>query len=171
MPLPSPTILAIDPGTRELGYAALRGNTLIESGVLSVRHLPAQHRLAHVRDALKRWFRSFGPSVLVIEHVPNRPLDSRVGLPSLGRLLRRMARANHMEVATYSAKAVRRTLLNNGWAGKPELVEPLVGRHPQLRVYRGQNRKWKERYWHNMFDAIALGHHYSALHQPPSRSR
>jgi hypothetical protein len=76
-----------------------------------------------------------------------------------------------LELATYSAKAVRRTLLNDGWAGKAAVVAPIVGRYPQLRVYRGQNRKWKDRHWHNMFDAIALGHHHLALNSPPSRSR
>jgi len=93
------------------------------------------------------------------------------GLPALGRLLRRLARSGRIELASYSAKAARRTLLNDGWAGKPAVVEPLVGRYPQLRVYRGQNRKWKDRHWHNMFDAIALGHHHQAITQPPSRSR
>lgn len=169
--MPHDTILALDPGTRELGYAVLRGAHLVDSGVLTLRHVPPERRLAHVREALERWIRADSPEVLVIEHIPIRPRGLQIGLPSLGRLLRRMARANRIALATYSAKAVRRTLLNNGWAGKPEVVEPLVGRHPQLRVYRGQNRKWKDRYWHNMFDAIALGHHHQALTQPPSRSR
>ncbi len=165
------TILALDPGTRELGYAVLRGRHLIDSGVLPLHHLPPERRLARVREALERWVRADSPDVLVIEDIPGRPSGLTVGLPSLGRLLRRRARAHRMELATYSAKAVRRTLLNNGWAGKAEVVEPLVGRHPELRVYRGQNRKWKHRYWHNMFDAIALGHHHQAVTQPPSRSR
>jgi len=171
MPKPNSTILAIDPGLQELGYAVLRGPHLIDSGVLTLRYVPPERRLARVREALERLIRADSPNALVIEHIPNRPSGLQVGLPSLGRLLRRIARADRMELATYSAKAVRRTLLNNGWAGKPEVVEPLVGRHPELRVYRGQNRKWKDRYWHNMFDAIALGHHHQAIAQPPSRSR
>lgn len=171
MPRPNPTILAIDPGTRELGYAVLRGRQLLDSGVLALRHLPPERRLARVREVVERLVRADSPDVIVVEDIPNRPSGLMVGLPSLGRLLRRMARANGLELATYSAKAARRTLLNNGWAGKSEVVEPLVGRHPQLRVYRGQNRKWKDRYWHNMFDAIALCQHHAALNIPPSRSR
>lgn len=169
--MPHDTILALDPGTRELGYAVLRGPHLLDSGVLTLRHISPERRLAHVREALERLIRADSPEVLVMEHIPTRPCGLQVGLPALGRLLRRMARANRIALATYSAKAVRRTLLNNGWAGKPEVVEPLVGRHPQLRVYRGQNRRWKDRYWHNMFDAIALGHHHQTITQPPSRSR
>jgi Holliday junction resolvasome RuvABC endonuclease subunit len=149
----------------------LRGADLIDAGVLTLRHVPPRHRLAHIRHAFERWIRADRPDVLVVEDMPSRPMDSEVGLPSLGRLLRRLASANRMELATYSARAVRRSLLNNGWAGKPEVVAPLVGRYTQLRVYRGQDRKWKARYWHNMFDAIALGRHHLDLIQPLSRSR
>ena len=30
-------------------------------------------------------------------------------------------------------------------------------RYPQLKVYLSQDRKWKEKYYANMFDAVALG--------------
>ena len=44
-------------------------------------------------------------------------------------------------------------------------------RFPQLRLYLTQDRRWKERFWLNMFDAVALALHHQALKQPPSRSR
>lgn len=170
MPKTPDTILAIDPGTRELGYAVLSGARLVDHGVLTLRHIPARHRLQRVREAAKAWVRAHRPDVVVLETIPTRPAHPSVGLPSLGRLLRRLAHGLRLELGTYSAKAVRRTVLNNGWAGKAEVAETLVGRYPQLRVYRGQNRKWKDRYWQNMFDAIALALHHRAMH-PPSRSR
>jgi hypothetical protein len=65
----------------------------------------------------------------------------------------------------------RRTVVGDGWAGKADVAKRLAGRYPELKVYRGQTRKWKDSYWQNMFDAIALAlHHQSATH-PPSRSR
>ena len=169
MPRLKPTILAIDPGTRELGYAVFRGRELLDADVLALRHLPAKKRLARVRQEFQRWVGADSPAVLVLEDIPRRPLDS--ALPRLGRLLRKMAFTSGMDTASYSAKAVRRSLLSNGWAGKAQLVEPLVGRYPQLRVFRGQTRKWKDRYWHNLFDAVALGCHHQSLTLPPSRSR
>lgn len=171
MPRPNQTILALDPGTRELGYAVLRGDELLDSGVLSIRHLPHRERLGAVRRAMERWLRAVSPQALVVENLPGRPLDAGGGLPALGRLFRRFARAHDLPFASYSAKAVRRTLLSNGWAGKAAAVEPLVVRFPQLRVYRGQNRKWKDRHWYNLFDAVALGLHHQAITKPPSRSR
>jgi hypothetical protein len=61
--------------------------------------------------------------------------------------------------------------MGNGWAKKREVAAVIAARHPSLRVYLTQDRKWKERYWQNMFDAIALGLHHQLLIKPPSRDR
>lgn len=165
------TILAIDPGFRELGFAVLSGSRLLDHGVLKLGVLPGEARLRRVREAMGAWIRAGAPAILVLEHVPKRPLDALAGLPALGRHLRRIARRHGIEVVSYSAKTARRTVVGNGWAGKPEVAKTIAGRFPELRVYRGQDRKWKDRHWQNMFDALALALHHQAITQPPSRSR
>ncbi len=171
MPQPNRTTLALDPGLRELGYAVLRGSELLDHGVLALRHLPDAGRLRQIREKIEALHRAHQFEILVHEDIPKRPLDSLAGLPALGRLLRRRAKAHGLDIATYSAKAVRRTIVGNGWAGKPEVADALIARFAQLKVYRTQNRKWKDRYWQNMFDALALAVYHHALTQPPSRSR
>jgi Holliday junction resolvasome RuvABC endonuclease subunit len=84
--------------------------------------------------------------------------------------VRRFAKRRGIVVATYSAQIVRRHLVGDGWAGKVEVAQEIARRFPELRVYLTQDRAWKERYWHNMFDAIALALHYQSL-SPPSHSR
>jgi Holliday junction resolvasome RuvABC endonuclease subunit len=64
---------------------------------------------------------------------------------------------------------VRKHLVGDGWAGKAEVAAMLARSYPQLRIYLTQDRQWKERYWQNMFDAIALALHHQG--HPPSRSR
>ena len=171
MPQRSPTILALDPGLRDLGFAALSGAHLLDSGVLTLRTVPPLQRLRTVRARLEQWIEQHAPDVLVIENVPRRPLDSLPGLPALGRLLRRTAGRYDLELVMYSAKTARRTVAGDGWAGKAEVAKAIAAHFPQLRVYRGQDRKWKERYWQNMFDAIALALHHQNVTQQPSRSR
>lgn len=163
------TILALDPGLRDLGYAVFSGRKLVTSGVLTLRAVPSNRRLGTIRDSLLAWMRAYRPRALVLEHIPKRPLDTLAGLPALGRLLRRMADRRRLRVAAYSAKTVRRNVVGDGWAGKREVAEALSGRFPELRVHLTHDRKWKERYWQNMFDAVALGLHHAS--QPPSRSR
>src|SRR5690349_9316175 len=149
------TVLALDPGLRELGYAVLSRKQLVTSGVLSLSALHPRRRLGAIRDTLEAWFRAYRPRVLVLEQIPKRPLDSLAGLPALRRLLHGFARRRRLPVATYSVKAVRRTVLGDGWGSKREVAKAISGRFPELRVHRNQSRKWAERYWQNMFDAIA----------------
>jgi len=49
------TILALDPGLRELGYAVLAGRRLAASGVLNLRDVPRSRRLPVARQQVQRW--------------------------------------------------------------------------------------------------------------------
>jgi Holliday junction resolvasome RuvABC endonuclease subunit len=73
--------------------------------------------------------------------------------------------------AVYSPQQVRATVAGNGKAKKAEAAIAVALRFPQLRVYLTQDRRWKERFWQNMFDAIALALHHQAAMKPPSRGR
>lgn len=163
-------LLAIDPGTREVGYAVLVGRKLVTSGVLGLRSVPKARRLSMIREALDAWMRAHRPRTLIVEHMPNRPLDAMAGLPALGRLIRRFARRRRLRIVAYSAKTVRRSVVGDGWANKRVVAKTLTARFPALRVHLTQDRKWKERYWQNMFDAVALALHHQSQ-QPPSRGR
>jgi Holliday junction resolvasome RuvABC endonuclease subunit len=165
------TILALDPGLRDLGYAVLSGRRLVTASVLPLRSTARSRRLGLVHESLLALLRAYRPRTLVLEQIPKRPLDTLGGLPSLGRLLRRMATRRRLKLATYSARTVRRSVVGDGWAGKRQVAEALSGRFPDLRVHRTHDRKWKEAYWQNMFDAVALALHHQAVSKPPSRSR
>jgi Holliday junction resolvasome RuvABC endonuclease subunit len=165
------TILAIDPGLRDLGYAVLAGRELLTSGVLPLRHVPAARKLRTIQESLDRLIRGYRPGTLVWEHIPKRPLDTLAGLPALGRRLRRLATRSRLKLATYSARSIRRTVAGDGWAGKREVAEALCGSFPELRVFLTHDRKWKVAYWQNMFDAAAVAVHHQLVSKPPSRSR
>jgi len=165
------TILALDPGLRDLGYAVLAGRRLVDANVLSLRSVPRGRRLGRVQEFLLTQFRAHRPRTLVLEHIPKRPLDTLGGLPALGRLLGRLARKRRLKLATYSARTVRGSVVGDGWAGKREVAQSIVGKFPHLRVHLTHDRKWKERHWQNMFDAVALALHHRAVIKPPSRSR
>ena len=165
------TILALDPGLRDLGFAVLSGKHLVSAGVLPLRSLAKTRRLDRTRQALLAWIRAYRPRTLVLENVPKRPLDGLAGLPALGRQLRRVAARRRLPLVDYSARTVRRTVVGNGWAGKRDVAAALTARFPELRVHLTHDRKWKEAYWQNMFDAVALAIHHQSLSKPPSRSR
>ena len=165
------TILALDPGLRDLGYAVLRGRRLVTSGVLGLRRTPKDERLATARKQLRSWMRTHQPDVVVVEKTYRHPVPWLDQLHQLSRSARNLATRRHAEFAMYSPQRVRATVAGNGKAKKPEVAIAVAHRFPSLRVYLTQDRRWKEVFWQNMFDAIALALHHQSTVQPPSRSR
>jgi Holliday junction resolvasome RuvABC endonuclease subunit len=167
----NPTILALDPGLRDLGYAVLSGKRLLEANVLPLRAHPADRRLGIAKEALKGWIRAHRPGAIVWESAPRH---SHLGHARVHRLIRSaeiLALRRRMKAAAYSAKTVRQSVVGDGWATKPEVAKVICARFPELRVYVGHDRKWKAAYWHNLFDAVALALHHQLVSKPPSRSR
>ncbi len=165
------TILALDPGLRELGYAVLHGRRLVTSGVLGFRRTPKDERLATARDHVRSWLRTHRPDVVVVEKTYKHPVPWLDQLHQLTRSARNLATRRRAAFAMYSPQRVRATVAGNGKAKKPEVAIAVAHRFPSLRVYLTQDRRWKERYWQNMFDAIALALHHQSATLPPSRGR
>jgi Holliday junction resolvasome RuvABC endonuclease subunit len=165
------TILALDPGLQELGYAVVSGRELLAHGVLPLKGIHPERRLQKVRESLDLWIRAHRPRTIVVEHIPRRPLDSLAGLPALRRLLRRLAHRRRLKLVEYSVKAVRKTVVGDGWAGKHDVAKAIARKFSELRIYLTQDRKGKVRYWQNMYDAVALALHHQRMMKPPSRSR
>ena len=165
------TILALDPGLRELGYAVLNGRRLVTSGVLSLRRVSKEKRLATARKNLSRWLQTHRPDIVVVEKTYRHPVPWLDQLHQLSRSAKNLATRRHASFTMYSPQRVRSTVAGNGKAKKPEVAAAVAQRFPSLRVYLTQDRRWKERFWQNMFDAIALALHHQSETKPPSRSR
>ncbi len=165
------TILALDPGLRDLGYAVLRGRRLVAHGVLALRRVPKEDRLATARRSVRGWLRTHRPDVVVAEKTYRHPVPWLDDLHRLSRSARNLATRSRASFATYSPQSVRATVAGNGRAKKAEAAIAVALRFPQLRVYLTQDRRWKERFWQNMFDAVALGLHHQIATKPPSRGR
>jgi len=164
------TILALDPGLRDLGYAVVRGRRIVASGVLGLRRVPRDDRLSIARKNVRAWITTHRPAVVVVEKTYRHPLPWLNQLHQISRSARNLATRQHAAFAMYSPQSVRSTVAGNGRAKKPEVAIAVAHQFPSLRVYLTQDRRWKERFWQNMFDAIALALHHQAT-QPPSRSR
>jgi Holliday junction resolvasome RuvABC endonuclease subunit len=165
------TILALDPGLKDLGYAVVRGRRVVTSGVLSLRRIPKDDRLAIARRNVRTWLQTHRPDVVVVEKTYRHPLPWLNQLHQISRSARNLAARQHASFTMYSPQSVRATVAGNGRAKKPEVAVAVAHRFPSLRVYLTQDRRWKERHWQNMFDAIALALHHQSASHPPSRGR
>jgi Holliday junction resolvasome RuvABC endonuclease subunit len=171
MPRNDQTILALDPGLRDLGFAVLAGRKLIARDVVALRILQKELRLEAARDRIASLVRIHQPSVIVVEKTYRHPIPWLNDLHRVTLSARRLANKRRIAFTTYSPQAVRQDIAGNGKAKKPEVAVAVAHRFPQLRILLTQDRRWKETFWLNMFDAVALALHHQSVMQPPSRSR
>lgn len=164
-------ILALDPGLRDLGFAVLAGRRLVARDVVALRSLPKEQRLKEARHRIAGLVAAHRPRAIIVEKTYRHPVPWLNKLHHITLSARRLAARHRITFATYAPQAVRQYVAGNGKAKKPEVAIAVAHRFPQLRVYLTQDRRWKERFWLNMFDAVALALHHQALTKPPSRSR
>jgi crossover junction endodeoxyribonuclease RuvC len=158
MPNNNSKILAIDPGTREIGIAFLEKGKLIYYGVKVIKKKKSPHEtLKEGRKIVLRLIKDFKPKTLVVEKtffVNNRNASL---LNVFVDEIKAIGKRKGLKVISYAPSTVKKFICGNGRANKNELARVVVSKYPELKVYLTQDRAWKERYHQNMFDAVALG--------------
>lgn len=152
-------ILAIDPGTRQMGIALIEGPYLLYSSVevFPKSDAPRAVILKHGRDAITRMIRDFKPSILAVEktHFARNP-DSAL-LNEFSEEILAIGKRKGVEVMPLAPNTVKKHLTGDGRASKAEVAKIIVARYPHLIAYLTEESKWKQNFHANMFDAIAVG--------------
>ena len=163
MKIKNKTILAIDPGLRDLGYAVFQGGTLVIAGVKPFSALKPSQRLSGVRAWVRYMLNTLKPATLLLERTNGQRKGVFGRLHRLVASLSALARRSGISVESFPAQTVRKNLTGSGWASKTTLAQAVASRIPVLRIFLTQDRRWKERYFQNMFDATALALHHQSL--------
>jgi len=158
MPKKDPKILAIDPGTREIGIAFLEEGKLIYYGVkiIGKRKSPSE-ALKEGRKIVLRLIMDFKLKTLVLEKAFFANNRSAALLNVFVDEIRAIGRRKGLKVMSFAPSTVKKFICGNGRASKKEVARVIVSKYPELKVYLTQDRAWKEQYHQNMFDAVALG--------------
>jgi crossover junction endodeoxyribonuclease RuvC len=154
----STRILAIDPGTREMGMAVLEGGKLLYHGVSVIRPPRSpQETLRRGMVTVSGFIEDFRPEVLVIEQTFVGRNRNTALLNIFADEIKALAKRHGLHVLSFAPSAVKKAICGYGWATKAEVAKAVVARYPELKAYLFKDRKWKERFHANMFDAVALG--------------
>lgn len=158
MPRHPPRILAVDPGTRQMGIAVLDGRDLIYYGVKSFKKKrPADELLRATRQTLLRLVQDYHPNILAYEKTFYVQSKNSALLQVQEAEIKRVGRAEGLRVVGYAPARVRKLLCGDGRATKQDVADLLAGRYPELAPYRIGDGGAREEYWLNMFDAVAVG--------------
>ncbi|MFZ1685520.1 MAG: crossover junction endodeoxyribonuclease RuvC [Candidatus Zixiibacteriota bacterium] len=159
------TILAIDPGLRETGIAQFHGKELVDFGVKSLRRPGnAKSRTTFLCEIVARLLLERNPDVVAIEknsfgHIPqNQPL-----MAAIERVKGLISEAK-IPIWEFAPNTIKKEVTSDGRATKRQVANVLSAKFPELKAYREADRKWRERYYQNMFDAVACGLTYLKLY-------
>ena len=157
-PRTNPIILALDPGTRYIGVAVLAGRGLAYHGVRTLQAEQTPHgRLEEVRRLVARLIRHFRPEILAVE----KPFFARDRNAALLNVLvdeiRAVGREHGVRVVALAPSTVRKRVCGSGQATKAEVARAVAARFPELKALLQTGGSFRERYYGNLFDAVAVG--------------
>jgi len=150
-------VLGIDPGTRLMGVAVLEGDDLLYYAVKELRRMRPAFQLKRatgevIRDLIER----FRPDVIAYEKTFYVQQASSHLLVDQEHEIGRLGMAAGLRVAGYSPLYVRQQLCADAYVTKQMVARVLIQRFPELARYRTNQTVRSERYWLNMFDALAV---------------
>lgn len=150
-------ILAIDPGTRNIGFALLDKSMLVHSGVKTIFSTKPQEKLKYGKKIILRLINDFQPDILAVEKTFFGNNKHSKLLNTFTKQIRIIGKQKGLKVLNIATNSVRKAICGNGAASKDEVAIAVVYRFPELHPFLISNRRWKEEYFRNMFDAVALG--------------
>src|SRR5262245_39651615 len=120
-------VLGIDPGTKEMGLAVLRGRELLYFGVQRLRNGERPYDvIGQARRAVLAAIEKFAPQVVALEAPFNLPTKRAHLLNGIDEELRGRAEELGLEVVELTPMAVRGLVANNPRATKIDVAEYLV---------------------------------------------
>lgn len=156
--------MAVTPGMRYLGMALLEGEVLIRYGVKTFQ---GASQLADVRSEVKQFLGKhvceYRPDVLAVEQPFYAQAVASKNLCALTEEIIQWGKWRGLTVQGYLPTAPKAFFCGGrrGWMGGPmgntkeSLAEAMVAQYPFLRRYLTY-LPWRQRYWLNVFDAVAL---------------
>ncbi len=151
-------VLAIDPGTHYIGVAVLDGTKLACYGVKTLSHRKSPHDiLMEGRKLIRELIDDFKPKTLAVEKTFFANNRNSALLNVFANEIVAIGKRKGLRVKLLAANVVRKEICRNGWASKRDVAQEVCRRFPELVPYLSSDRKWKEEFFCNMFDAVALG--------------
>ena len=146
-------ILALDPMTRDLGFAVLEGERLVGWGVRSLR------RTKTTTTVVARLLLDYRPTIVALAaHRSHRNRLRRQALGKFAHEIRTVVTSPTIQVRRVSAMKLRQRLKHDGLRTKHDMATMLSKEYPELRSWLPAKRLFyeKEDPHFAVFDALML---------------
>ena len=141
-----------------MGIAVFEGHVLIYHNV-EVFTRPRSRRkiLADGRATILRLLADFRPQMVVMEKILFANNQRAAILTAFTHEIVATVKRKHLRLMQLAPSTVKKIVCGNGHAGKSEVARAVVAHFPELSAYLRQDRKWKNSFQANRFDAVAVG--------------
>jgi Holliday junction resolvasome RuvABC endonuclease subunit len=150
-----PRILAINPGTRYVGFAAFRGPELLDWGVRVITAKTPRGKVKAAGAILVEAIERYGSDTLVIKRLHRS--RSSACLDGLSRSIRQLARPRKLQLREYSIAQVIAALCPQESVNKRQLAEHVTAIYAVLAHDFKRELANRNPYYLRMFEAVALG--------------
>lgn len=151
-----------------MGYAGFVDGELADHGVKTIRQNGTlKTMLNHIETIVSRLIIEKQPRIVVIEKNNFSQIRQNVRLAIVTQRIKNISRHYEVRFAEIDSRTVRKIVCQNGNATKRELARTICIRYPDLKAYFASDRRWKEKYYQNIFDAIGCGMAYIAKYGEP----
>ncbi|HEY6807083.1 MAG TPA: crossover junction endodeoxyribonuclease RuvC [Pyrinomonadaceae bacterium] len=150
-------VLAIDPGTKQLGVAVLEGNDLIYYAVKTIHDRSTSLKvLQQIAELTRTLIGTYGPDYLAIERT--FLIQRSAALLSVATAeIKSVARAFKLPIYEYKPSTIRRFICDSDTAKKRDVAIAIGQRFPELSRHLRTLNRWDEIYYANIFDAVGVG--------------
>ena len=151
--------LALDPGTREMGYAVLESTDLLYFGVHTFPHRCSARRLCVEGKAfVQGLMNAYAPQLLVMEKTWYAKSKRSTRLHVFVEAMEDFANQQGLLVRAFTPRMVKKMICGHGDVTRRDLAETLIRQHYHfLAKYLQRDLRTRDKYWQSMFDAVALG--------------
>jgi Holliday junction resolvasome RuvABC endonuclease subunit len=157
-------ILAIDPGTKHMGFASFEDIELVDHGVKTIQQGSEKIILSHLHTVFNRMIEEKKPDYLILERNSFSQIRLNIRLARAVSIMRYIAQRHGIQVYEYDLRTVRKEICNDGNASKKRVAEALITTFDELKVYLKSDKAWALRYYMNIIDAVAVGMTFVKLH-------
>jgi Holliday junction resolvasome RuvABC endonuclease subunit len=155
MPKELPTILAVNPGSRYLGFAAFRGPDLLDWGVRVVSAKTPRGRVRVAGQIVREAIERFQPDALAVKRLHSSRTSTT--LDRLTDSITELARRRKLKVHCYSITQLKSVLCSEAKGNKRRLAAEVAALYPVLSHDFQKEMSNRHPYYLRMFEAVALG--------------
>ncbi len=160
-----PVILGIDPGTKEMGLAVIRGRELLGYGVHTLRNGERPHDVVgQAKRIVLSYIAKYQPDIVAIEEPLPVPTKRVAVLSVIAQELHERTLELDLKVIELAPSKIRELVVGNPRATKIQAAEAVLrlgfeelhSKLPKRPARAALGLRPGERYWLHVFDALAL---------------